>query len=484
MVRSRNRTRTHQSQVVVPVAALALALAMAATPLQAASYQVFGKVYSAGMVEQVESIPTNPLTGRSASEIVGAEGHYALTTRSMVRVRLLEAASGSMIGSEHLALHDGGYLVSFEDPAASLDIRFEVRDAVTNQQLWLSDTVSVGAGPSLRLLLTLGEPSEIGGTIPFPAAAGTFLFTRVGKVEVSEIDTNGRADVSDAVHEDLKIPKYQDAPFGGNLFLFGAFSQMYYTSFGSGGYCYKVEVDGVPRTDPLHKVRYVYNSMTGRVNAHREPVGPVDLGAVTDCYKLTPVASGSTVFWSFPDLVYLWPTGSLVGAKTVTVKLYEQSDPGTLLATGSLTLDLDNSPLEVAFDDIEQRFPSGALQTDLLANACDIVQLTGGRDLFLRYTARHPNGFLKSYSLRRVSNDPADNAAAFTDWASGAYSPGVPGAPLFHGTAMGGDTITKDSTAFQKNCAYTFRLHAVGRATDGYHRIRRAHRLKAYYVMP
>lgn len=467
----------------------ALFVSWAAVPAaDAATFQVFGKVYGAAALAPEEEAPVNPLTGRPPEQIVGAENLFATGTRSMVRVRLFDAGSGVQIGSEYLVTLDGGYFLSFTHPGATRSVRFEVWDAVTPDQLMSSADVTVSSGANLRLVLAPGGELAVGGSIPHPAG-NTFVFTRVGKIELTEIDAAGFANVSPAASSALKIPLYEDAPFGGDLFLFGAFSAAFYPTSGSGAYCYKIEADGTPITDPLHKVRYTVNTTTGTVTADRIKVGPVTVGLVSDCYRLTPVSDvgaspAEQVFWSFPDLLALWPTAGLSGPRTLTARLYRTIFPCAgcqqILAPNandSLTVHLDGQPITLRFDEIEQRSSGGVTQVDLLTNACDIVQLSGGRQFFLRFTAHHPGGFLREYRLRRIAND---GAAAV--WASGTYTPAMGG--TFEGTPVGGTEITKLSADFGTPCAYRFILHAVARTTDGYHYIRRRHSEKAYYVQP
>jgi hypothetical protein len=102
--------------------------------------------------------------------------------------------------------------------------------------------VSTWPTPNIRFLLIEEDLSEIsrGGAVTTMAAPGQYtgIFTRVGKIELeTEEDgnitrlintTTGRATVPPVVSDQLHIPDYKDAPFGGNLFLFGGFSQYLY----------------------------------------------------------------------------------------------------------------------------------------------------------------------------------------------------------------------------------------------------------------
>jgi hypothetical protein len=195
------------------------------------------------------------------------------------------------------------------------------------------------------------------------------------------------------------------------------------------------------------------------------------------------MAEPGNVYWSFPDLLMIWRTGVRNNPHTISVILYNLT--GTAVTTltpnanSTLLLHLDNVPVLAEFNRIEQQTGGGTTQTNLLTNPCDIVQLSGNRQLFIRYTARHPNGFLKNYSFVAVSNDPA---TAPISLGGATYSPPPPG-PLF-GTPAGGTTVTKTSADFVQACAYILRLRVRARTTNGYNYTNWHYRDKAYYVLP
>ncbi len=433
-----------------------------------------GRVYSAAELPPGADPPANPLSGDPAEEIVGDDGFYAVALRNLVRVRLLAASTDRQIGTDVLVTHDGGYLFRFLRLLLKGDaVRFEVRDAVSGELLLRSDPVSISPlRVQRRQLLVPGEVIEVGDAIRYPTSGNTALFTRVGKIEIEEITPSGMADVSAAAAAALRMPRYRSAPFGGNLFLFGAFSRSFY----SGDYCYKIEVDGAPFSHPLSKVRYEVTPATGEVTAERRTLGPMD--AVPGCYELTPMSEttvpGTEVMWTFAGMLALWPAAGLEGEKTVTVRLYEiatgrpfETAGGSYVET-SLTLFLDNRRPDLEFNEIEHRGgPAGTV--DLLANPCGIVDLAGGSEIHLRYTAYHP--YLRDFYLQRVSND-----GTIDRWAGGSYE----GSDV--GTAPGGEWLSRDATAFERSCAYALRLHAINRTTDGYHYIHWRWLEKVYYV--
>lgn len=475
---------------------LAGASAVSAQP-DRVRYQVSGTVFSAARLAPGEPVPENPLsdpdlwfttdpnaslgTQRLIPKTVGPENHYAVAPRSLVRLQLLDAETRQPLGQEARVELDGRFQAEFsEPPTLILDpdpgltigvapprvperrVRVAVRDAASGALLLESDPVVIFAGSNERWVLVPGEPLELGQASP-AGGTNTFLFTRVGKIPVDSIQ-QGRAHVSTADAGKWRIPAYQGAPFGGNLFLFGGFSRDFYPVGGNtGSYCYQVLIDGQALDAPLYKTKYTV-PQNGPVKTERVLLGPDPTWGVPNCYGLTPLSTAADEFWSYPDLLALWPTGAQHGERTISVKLFKNGQPFALTSNqySTLTLQLDNHPVDLRFDKIE--LPgSGGGTINLLdqGNRCKIARLSQGDDLTVGFTASHP--FLKGWGLSIRSNR-GDSALSES------------------GSSSGSTTRTVAGSRFPVSCAYAFSLSATAKTTDGYHYLYRAHRLQTYYL--
>jgi hypothetical protein len=504
-----------RSQTISPTLALvawaALLLAAAAvTSAQPAGEEltVTGKVYNAQRrgpddpapvtpfsTPQLTSDPNSPAGSLILHRMIVGDGDlYAVNPKSMVLVSLEDADSGILLSQDgptttgDFTLHFTAPKPNFQSPPRVIgvprrvterSVRFVVHDAVSGDLLLRSRPVSIWAGANQRWLLVESEPTEIGDRIESPTRSGAFLFTRVGKIESHLIDGAGRATVSPADAGALHIPEYQNAPFGGTLYLFGAFSSQYYTD----QYCYQLLVDGKPLTSPLTKTRYTISN--GQVVAEGTRMDKANRWGVAHCYQLTPMSqpapSASTVFWSFPDLLAVWPTGAKdLGRKKVEVKLFERLASGSaqevslqagFLSSGggprrdlrTLTLDVDNRPVTLGFDAIRQQL-SGS---NLLQDACQTVHLASGDALVVEFHAAHP-------ALLEWSLGVSSNSGVSAGGASWKYPD--PNSAIH--------PYTLPASAFVDPCAYSFHVFARARTTDGYGYLYWANRQQIYYVNP
>lgn len=519
------------------------------TTALAADYFVWGRVYSATPLTPGEEPPNNVLTDVPAEQIVG-EDLIAQVPRNLLKVKVLAASDGSELGS-YITRHDGGYLVSFSatpPSAGNLSIRFVVEEIATSKTLFESGELAVTTWPTpnIRFLLIEEDLSEIsgGGAVTTMASPGQYtgIFTRVGKIELATEEggittrlintTTGRATVPPVVSNQLHIPDYKDAPFGGNLFLFGGFSQYLYNPSMPDNLTiyYKIQIENLDTStmeymdDPLVKTKYTVNFTTGTVDTERVTLGPNNGGGLPGCvvtgkpvcYELTPISSGANVFWSFPDLVALWRTGGLNGNYRLTLdevglanaSLFEDIPDYT-----SLKLHLDNvapvasiDPLQsgdhdtprvytpspantsIGGDLMNMSSPLGSFPGDYGGSAdptCSILSLEGPLGhhyLAFKLTAYHANGFLRYWDFRYKRNDIG-------------YQLHI--AKTFDGSAMvdfGTVQVTSTETdqhGFQDrylylnsnclqpgggtdlgSCGYRFVIRATTRATDGYHYLR------------
>lgn len=452
----------------------------------------YGCVYSAVERPEDEAYPqSNPLSDVPAAEVVGKDRYTATAPAAMVRVRALTPDAGST-ASITTALSLYGSYDLFLPAGSAREVLFEITDAATGERLHRSGAEPLSGGVEQRHLLVPGE-AEAPGSIPFPSSADTGVFTRVGFVDLADIDAQGFSAFSGAP------ARLQDAPFGGSLRLFGAFTRNFYPTSGSGDYCYRIRLTGSDGSsdylnDPLIKRRYVVRS-DGDVAATSEFLGPTTIGTVENCYRLTPLSSDPrpedpagaiAVFWSRPDLLAHWRTGIRSGAHALTLELYEtgSGDQVSLVTNDNLTAELflDNRPITLRFDTINV-VEGGAAQTDLLEERCAIAQLSGGRRLEFDFTALHPTGFLSAYHLTARANSGVRAWREGDSYAAPDWSGSRP--PAFEGRAEGEPSFTKAAADFTAGpCAYVLDLWAAARTTNGYSRINRAHRRLFYFIDP
>ncbi len=533
------------SAILGGVSAALLILLAATVPLAAADYFVVGRVYSASRLAVGEEPSSNPLSGVPAEQVIGG-GLVAAVPRNLVKVRVLAASDGSELAS-YITRHDGGYLASFSGAAGGLSVRFVVEELATSKQLLYSEPNALTPAVSVRFLLVNETPTELSsdreyaGPPPLPAIY-TAIFTRVGKIELATevsgstqhlIDpATGLANVPAAVASDLAIPQYEDAPFGGNLYTFGAFSPALYTL---PNVCYKIRIYPDPSDhstfsymdDALVKTKYTVNLTAGTVNTDRVTLGPKTVGATTGCYELTPLSSspspGVQEFWSFPDLVALWRTGGLNGDYELEFEFFGLSNPadfGLIANFSDMTLMLDNVapvarilPLQAGDPDPPRLYtpgpaPAGA---DLTATrlgsypvdyggtadpTCQIFSLqpaVPAKYLAFKLTASHPGNFLRYWHFRYERND-SNNEIVLGKGYNGATNsmvdlPGVRVSSTQTGT--GGFTdrfLYLDSSHLEPSgtslggCAYRFVVRAATRTTDGYHYLRYSHDQDLHYV--
>jgi hypothetical protein len=541
-VMTATKNRSTRRSVTLWVA-FAAALVLLGTPItaHAADYFVVGRAYSAAPLAPGEPVPTSPLSGATADQVIG-DNLIASVPRNLVRVRVLSAADGQEFAS-YITRQDGGYLASFSAPAGGASVRFVVEELATSKQLLYSEPNTVTAPVSIRYLLLDEVPSEVDGGRDFappapPPAMYTAIFTRVGKIELATevggvtqhlIDpATGLANVPASVASELAIPQYEDAPFGGNLYVFGAFSQDLYSI---PGVCYKIRIYPDPNDhtvwdymdDELVKTRYTVDFTIGTVDTERVSLGPKTVGATTGCYELTPIAASNNVFWSFPDLVALWRTAGLDGDFELEFEFHGLPIPADFALIpdfSDVTLRLDNvapvaviQPLQAGDFDTPRVYtpgpvpPSSDLLPALLGGfpvdyggagdpTCLIFSLQPAappKFLAFRLTASHTNSFLRYWSFFFQRND-TQNAVVFGKRYDGVTNsmvdlPGVLVSSAQTSTAGFADRyLYLDSAHLQpsgtpvSSCAYRFLIHAATRTTDGYQYLRYRQDQDLHYV--
>jgi hypothetical protein len=315
--------------------AFVLMMVMLPGTVDAAQYYVWGRVYCAFELPGDEAPPINPLTGVPGDQIVG-ENMIASFPRNLVNVRVLAASDGSELGSA-IAMYDGGYFIGFTASGATTQVTFVVEDLATSDILLESEPEELGQWPTpnIRYLLTL-DLTEINDDREYAQCSDPAkyvgIFTRVGLIELQTewegtthrlIDTTtGLVNVPSGIATYLGIDAYQDAPFGGNLYMFGAFSENLYSM----GAHYRIRIDNLDTStwtymdDPLIKTKYTVDLATLTVATDRVQLGPDYSIDGTPLYAMTPLSVGNE-FWSFPDLLALWRTGGLNGNYKVSIEI-------------------------------------------------------------------------------------------------------------------------------------------------------------------
>lgn len=511
------------------------------------NFVVWGRAYSATPLVAGEDAPNNPLSDVPAEQIIGKD-LIAQVSRNLVKVKVIATSDGTELGS-FMTRHDGGYLVSFNatpDTPSGISVRLVVEELATSKTLLSSGDVVLSAWPTpnIRFLLVNEDLSELSGDIEYPSPPGpgqyTGIFTRVGKVELPSINqgsgsNKGLATVSETVSNQLGIPRYENAPFGGRLYLFGAFSQDLYSPPppalvpGATQIYYKIRIDSDTNPtsymrDALFKTKYTVNFTTGSVDTERVKLGPGNWdslsGCIEDgvpvCYKLTQVASDPSVFWSFPDLLANWNTASFNGNYRVILKEVGMAVPSSFVDVDytDLKLRLDNiapvariEPLDaIDADDPTPRIYipdpaapgiSGDLQSTRLGDfpddyagtanpICAILNLegpVGSKYLAFKITAYHANGFLRHWKFHYKRNDSAYQTHIGKTYQGGTMDD-VGGQQLsssatdVHGFQnqflyLNNDYLQpSDPEASTGSCGYRFAIRASTRTTNGYHYLR------------
>lgn len=500
---------------------------------EAAQYYVWGRVYCASELPEDEDPPINPLTGIPEEQIVG-DNMAAVFPRNLVKVHVISNSDGTTLGSAAV-IYDGGYFISFTAPGPGVEVTISVEDLATTETIMESEAqvLSQWPTPNIRYIL-LPELNEIGDDRVFASCPTPIklvgIFTRVGKVELeTELnstthrlinESNGLATVPKAVAEYLGIASYQDAPFGGKLFLFGAFSQALY----SWGARYRIKIENLDTSaisymeDELFKTRYTVDPVALSVTTERMRLGPDTSIDGTPLYEMTPLSSGNQ-FWTFPDLLARWNTAGMNGRYELTIEIvgpppFFICDPVPNFTNLKLTLDNTSpiagiSPLYPGAGDTPRVYTpgdpvpapydlEGALvgttgDYDSASDAiCAVLGFETNKDhLAFKLTAYHDNGvtagaidgFLRYWHFSFYRNDDKPFKKII-----GKYYDGKTNTMKDYSGLRIPGTTANDLDGFQDKylyvnpghidlgspdgCGYRFVIRAATRATDGYHYLR------------
>ena len=318
-----------------------------------------------------------------------------------------------------------------------------------------------------------GGPGAAGGRGSFKGSG--FIFTSIGKIPTSEItqDTgspsHGLANVSNKVHEDFKIPKYVDSPFGGNIWihgLFGSKDNVDYYQILAGKW-----INGEPPApddfaclnDPLTKVKYIINP-DGTVSHQYVNLGPKTINSTDNLYQLTREG-----YWTHIDLRIIWNTRLWENGKyTLTYKAYHWVG-GVLQPVlpdsndlDHITIVVDNSPVQAEIHRVKH-------ESGEIIDACAIIGLgSSTENLKFDITAWHPNGYLREYILDCVFGKNIFGGVIAADQYVPIHSASPP-----HWPGVKEEEFESEDGAVEpwQTCAYQFRLIVWSRTTDGYHYI-------------
>jgi hypothetical protein len=298
-----------------------------------------------------------------------------------------------------------------------------------------------------------------------------FVFTSIGKTPITEIVSDpsdvshGLLRVSQTVADDLHIPEFKDAAFGGNLWIRGLFGEADDVDY----YQILAAEHGTSATktltDPLVKTRFIINP-DGTVSRNRIVMGPVDVGATKNVYKLNREGR-----WSYTDLRYIWRTSGMNGKYNVAIQGYRQTGPDTLqpvVLPGNeldhFTLRINNKPVDVELNSI-----SYADGTPLQECENIVVPHNGNNALLFNITAWHPDGFLRYFKIHCFWGNNRYGGQFDLQRYAGMHD-GSP--PSWQGVQNQDlpPLLPKDNSGNQMEwhtCPYHFRIVGSARITDG-----------------
>ena len=318
-----------------------------------------------------------------------------------------------------------------------------------------------------------GGPSGLLGGLGSAVTSG-FLFNNIGKIPTSEITKVGAraglANVDPAVASALHIYQYQDAPFGGNLWLHGLFGSSdtavrYYRIYAAKwtGVTPPAESAFQPVTDPLSKIKYTVGP-GGTVTHTLENIGPDSNGL----YLRT-----DTGYWAHPDLMMIWNTPSLDnGRYDLICKGYflffgipiEASLPDNALSR--ITVWVNNDRVTAEINSVRDHLGTPIPE-------CGIIPLaSNAQNLQFEITAHHPGGFLRDYTLDALYGRNRHGGVVANDRYAGVHDSTPPSWPGVSGVISNSAPAHASGALLPwTSCAYQFRLTAWARTTDGFNHI-------------
>jgi hypothetical protein len=542
---------------IIPLAMILLIL-LVPTVVEAAQYYVWGRVYSAAPLAEGAEVPPNPLEPLPSGHNIIGDNLVAQVVRNLVKVKVVAAGSGSELGKA-IVTYDGGYLVSFTSSTApKINVKFVVEELATTKILMESEAVALSPwqANNIYYLLVPESLSEIDSGREFATrkcTSGTSkytgIFTRVGKIEVETevsgspvrlIDPGtGLVTVPKTVATQLKIHRYNKAPLGGNLYMFGAFSQkLYKKKFIY--YQIKITDKSSPLSpqpyhymnDPLYKTKYTIDLAKLKVKTERIKVGPhtiIDSKFTIrqNCYMLTPLSTGTGAvqeFWSFPDLLALWRTGTRSGKYQLSIEIVN-SDYCEVDNFTNLTVMLDNVrplarilPLDkdatgtsahLAEDtpliytpgpavlppyNLGPMLGTGTNYAPKADPACSILEFTNpsSQHLAFKLSAYHSTGYMRYWYFAFTRNKPKDYKKVIGKFYNGTNIMQDYSGLKITTCSQTGTEGFQDKYLYlnpghldlvtNPGCGYRFVIWAATRATDGYNYLYWSHDEDIHYL--
>ncbi len=318
-----------------------------------------------------------------------------------------------------------------------------------------------------------------GGRLETSAPSRTqsgFVFTSIGKVPLTEIvddpsdPSHGLLQVSDTVKNDLHIPKYTDAAFGGNLWIRGLFGESDDVDY----YQILAAPYGTSATetldDPLSKTHFTIEE-DGSVNKTNVRMGPLTVGGVQNVYRLNKDG-----YWSFTDLRYIWRTSGLNGKYSVAIQPYRESG-GTLQPVNLPSNELDHFTIVINNKSVEMQIHSIKYADGTPLAECEKINLphNGDSRLIFEITAAHPDGFLRNFRLNSQWGNNRYGGEFISEQYVGLHDSSPPSwTGLTEVELIPLLPRDSDGNVMDWNtCPYRFHLSGWGRITDGVSYIKR-----------
>jgi hypothetical protein len=288
---------------------------------------------------------------------------------------------------------------------------------------------------------------DLATSASFPPGSTGPIFAGVGLVPANYIDSGGYANIN--------ISGYYyatNAPFGGNLNIFGHWNTLRF-AYGASKYRVLYSKDGGPFTRLRQTwTNFKFNGVTWIPNA----IGP----DANDAYAIPSPWD----IWYLPNLLISWQSGTF-GDGTYRFRLELINSVGTVLASppgNSLTLFVVNTAPTVTINEVTY---NGAA-------ICECGIVTQGdfpRGFRFDITVNDPNGALNSYALGGTFG----NNQSVPTIASDTYTPShinQDGPKRWNGVAN--LVVPSGFLVFpwraSRSCAYTFVLSASSRVQNGY----------------
>jgi len=329
---------------------------------------------------------------------------------------------------------------------------------------WVRDLTGI---PSVRMNVTIrsARPSidySYPTAYPWPDMTGTMflialapatsvaptgnIFAGVGLIPASYIGGDGYANISTSYFNAV------DSPFGGNLSIFGNWSNL--RKYGAAKYRINYVKHGGGSG-------YLAQSWTNyRFNASTLNWDPVAIGTVDSSNRYAVPSAADT--WYYANLLINWQSSSALFPDDIydlSIELFDASDNLITLPTGvvnNLTLFIDNTP---PAPKINQVYYKGGK-----VSPCDIVQQGASPDGFtFDISVNDANGALNTLNLTAIYGDNLSSPVYSDSYSSHLNADGP-------NKWNGVNTVVPTSGAWRapQTCGYSFILSASSRVLNGY----------------